>query len=78
MKNSTKGIIDRLNELGARFEKAEATIKHIENVREAEIKYFENVREPGTSKGQLISKCLFGFFNSPIKRTKTIRLEVQL
>ena len=28
------------------------------------------------SKGQLISKCLFGVFNSPKKRTKTIRLEV--
>ena len=27
-------------------------------------------------KGQLISKCLFGVFNSPIKQTKTIRLEV--
>ena len=24
------------------------------------------------SKGQLISKCLFGVFNSPEKRTKTI------
>ena len=28
------------------------------------------------TKGQLISKCLFCFFNSPKKRTKTIRLEV--
>ena len=28
------------------------------------------------SKGQLISKCLFGVFNSPKKRKKTIRLEV--
>ena len=27
-------------------------------------------------KGQLVSKCLFGAFNSPKKRTKTIRLEV--
>ena len=27
-------------------------------------------------KGQLISKCLFGVFNSSKKRTKTIRLEV--
>ena len=27
-------------------------------------------------KGQLISTCLFGVFNSPKKRTKTIRLEV--
>ena len=26
-------------------------------------------------KGQLISKCLFGVFNSPKKRLKTIRLE---
>ena len=26
------------------------------------------------TKGQLISKCLFGIFNSPKKRTKTIRL----
>ena len=25
------------------------------------------------ARGQLISKCLFGFFNSPKKRTKTIR-----
>ena len=30
----------------------------------------------GILKGQLISKCLFGFFNSPQKLTKTIRLEV--
>ena len=29
-----------------------------------------------SAKGQLISKCLFGTFNSPKKRTKTIRLEV--
>ena len=29
-----------------------------------------------SSKGQLISKCLFGVFNSPKKRMKTIRLEV--
>ena len=28
------------------------------------------------AKGQLISKCLLGAFNSPKKRTKTIRLEV--
>ena len=28
------------------------------------------------TKGQLISKCLFGVFNPPKKRTKTIRLEV--
>ena len=28
------------------------------------------------TKGQLISKCLLGVFNSPKKRTKTIRLEV--
>ena len=28
------------------------------------------------AKGQLISKCLFGVFNSPKKPTKTIRLEV--
>ena len=28
------------------------------------------------AKGQLISKCHFGVFNSPKKRTKTIRLEV--
>ena len=28
------------------------------------------------TKGQIISKCLFGVFNSPKKRTKTIRLEV--
>ena len=28
------------------------------------------------SKGQLISKCLFGVFNSPKKQTKTIQLEV--
>ena len=27
-------------------------------------------------KGQLISKCCFGVFNSPKKRTKTILLEV--
>ena len=27
-------------------------------------------------KGQLISKCLFGIFNSPKKRTKLVRLEV--
>ena len=27
-------------------------------------------------KGQLISKCLFGVFNPPKKRTKTIQLEV--
>ena len=26
------------------------------------------------TKGQLISKCLFGIFNSPEKRTKKIRL----
>ena len=26
-------------------------------------------------KGQLISKCLFGVFNSPKKQTKTIRIE---
>ena len=32
---------------------------------------------PGlATKGQLISKCLFGVFNSPKKRTKTIQLEV--
>ena len=30
------------------------------------------------SIGQLISKCLLGDFNSPKKRTKTIRLEVGL
>ena len=30
------------------------------------------------TKGQLISKCLFGVFNSSKKRTKTIRLEVPL
>ena len=29
------------------------------------------------AKGQLISKCLFGVFNSPKKRTKKIRFEVQ-
>ena len=28
------------------------------------------------TKGQLISKCLFGVFNSPKKQMKTIRLEV--
>ena len=28
------------------------------------------------TKGQLFLKCLFGFFNSPKKWTKTIRLEV--
>ena len=28
------------------------------------------------TKGQLISKCLFGVFNPPKKRTKTIWLEV--
>ena len=28
------------------------------------------------TKGQLISKCLFGVFNSPKKQTKTILLEV--
>ena len=28
------------------------------------------------AKGQLISKCLFGIFNSPKKRTKIIRLQV--
>ena len=27
-------------------------------------------------KGRLILKCLFGFFNSPKKQTKTIRLEL--
>ena len=30
----------------------------------------------GCTKGQLISKCLFGVFNSSKKRTKTILLEV--
>ena len=30
------------------------------------------------TKGQLISKCLFGVFNSPKKRTKTIRPEVHI
>ena len=30
----------------------------------------------GNFKVQLISKCLFGVFNSPKKRMKTIRLEV--
>ena len=34
-----------------------------------------NLRHKG--KGQLISKCLFGVFNSPNKRTKTIRLVIQ-
>ena len=29
------------------------------------------------SKGQLISKSLFSVFNSPKKRMKTIRIEVQ-
>ena len=29
-----------------------------------------------TFKGQLISKCIFGLFNSPKKQTKIIRLEV--
>ena len=32
LKNSSKGIIDRLNELGAKFEKAEDDIKDIENM----------------------------------------------
>ena len=32
LKNSSKGIIDRLNELGAKFEKAEDDIKGIENM----------------------------------------------
>ena len=40
------------------------------NIIEWEIKSFDKI------KGQLISKCLFGVFNSPKKRTKTIRLEV--
>ena len=31
--------------------------------------YFKNWQ---LYKGQLISKCLFGFFNSPKKRTKKI------
>ena len=30
------------------------------------------------TKGQLISKCLFGVFNSPKKRTKTIQLQVPI
>ena len=30
------------------------------------------------AKGQLILKCLSGVFNSPKKRTKTIRLEVPI
>ena len=34
--------------------------------------------EDTVPKGQLISKRLFGVFNSPKKRTKTIRLEVPL
>ena len=29
-----------------------------------------------SGKGQLILECLFGVFNSPKKRMKTIRLEV--
>ena len=29
-------------------------------------------------KGQLISKCIFGVFNSSKKRTKTIQLEVKM
>jgi phage tail tube protein FII len=30
------------------------------------------------AKGQLISKCFFGFFNSPKKQTKTIQHEVTI
>mgnify|MGYP002049294968 CR=1 FL=1 len=45
--NSKEGIIDRLNELGTRFEKTEADIKYIEYVRET---------ATATSKGQLISE----------------------
>ena len=30
----------------------------------------------GSPKGQLISKCLFGVFNSPKRQTKTIWLEI--
>ena len=37
-------------------------------------RHFREILE--RTKGQLISKCLFGVFNSPKKRTKTIRLEV--
>ena len=32
---------------------------------------------PSTTKGQLISKYIFGVSNSPEKQTKTIRLELQ-
>ena len=34
---------------------------------------FANIFDPPSpTKGQLISKCLFGVFNSPKKQTKTI------
>ena len=38
---------------------------------------FKNHEGIQITKGQLISKCLFGVFNSPKKWTKTIQLEVR-
>ena len=46
--------------------------KNVMNLALLEITLHDNAMH----KGQLISKCLFGVFNSPKKRTKTIRLEV--
>ena len=39
--------------------------------------YFHNEHMDFSAKGQLISKCLFGVFNSPKIEQKTIRLEFQ-
>ena len=53
----------------------------IENWKDIKAKMFDQKvfqHIVGTCKGQLISKCLFGVFNSSKKRTKTIQFEVPL
>ena len=48
------------------------------NIKENNIKENNILRWllEGRANGQLISKCLFGVFNYPKKREKTIQLEV--
>ena len=71
--NAVIKLVKRMKERLGKFEVlkikgADINLRVLEG--EEETKYLEQV------KGQLISKCLFGVFNSPKKRTKTIRLEV--
>ena len=46
------------------------------SINDAVLRLLPSWRTSGASKGQLISKCLFGVFNSSKKWTKTIQSEV--